>query len=223
MKRIIPFLLIMPFMAGCTMSTETANHIANALDNLGLTATSNSFREYVEENAEYTITVEEAEVYSLDASAYATGTVILSNDSTTKIYSPTVGEIEFNYDDIYRTGNVFYAITGTKNYDGKDKEQIVSVEIDKTDDSAVTIANGSYESISEEYCIVSFKQLEEDNTWLLIVRPSEHYEHYWYIHFKEINGETYYTSIVTMGYPEEESEELYNNLMEGRVYPDLSE
>ncbi len=225
MKRIIPFLLAMPLMAGCTISTETANHIANALDNLGLTATSNSFREYAEENAEYQTVVMESNLYSLDASAYATGTIILSDGEKSKIYSPTVGEIEFGMadDQIYREGNVFYIKTGTKMYEDKEKETIISVEIDKTQDSAVSIANGSYESISEEYCIVSFKQLEEDNTWLLIVRPSEHYEHYWYIHFKEINGETYYTSIVTMGYPEEESEEIYNNLMKGRVYPDLSE
>ncbi len=220
MKKLLLCTLPLCFLlSGCTISTETANNIAQGFENLGLSSVAVSLREYVAENAEYTVMTEEADVYSLDASAYAAGTVILSNDSTTKIYSPTVGEIEFNYDDIYRTGNVFYAITGTKNYDGKQKEQMVSVEIDKTDDSAVTIANGSFETISKEYTVVKFAEEDEKGEYTLTICPSDHFDHYWYIFFKEIDGETYYTSIATYGYSEEESLELAQEIFSTRQYP----
>lgn len=212
MKR--SFLLVIPIvlmLTGCEIKTSVIHDFSSDFKDMGMTPVANAIDEFTEENAEYHYDADSAEFYQVLSDAAVTSAAIETNeDGTTKVGNSEIGYITFNYP-CETSENIVYA----KVEEGK----FVTVEVNRLNGEPEAIIDAYFEQVQSNYA--NTELLKGDNPDITIIRsvPSTPYLHYWYLTFREKDNQLYYTSITTIGYPEEDSIKIYEDLINTRSYP----
>ena len=217
MKRLlltIPFLFL---LTGCTVSTDTFAKIEDKLEDAGQYTASDLLKEYVANNAVYTAETEKSQFYTLEIGDKPTDLETRTDGETLLFGSPTLGYIEFE-PNFLTTGYIIYTDGIKTNDEGEEVKTYISAELSAYNDTLDNSTNVISTYISENYKKTEVEDVD-DSTRIIRSIPNEHFENYWYVVLKSINGKIYITSITTTGYDPESSEQIFQDLISTRTYP----
>ncbi len=209
------FLLVIPIvliLTGCEIKTSVIHDFSSDFKDMGMTPIANAIDEFTEENAEYHYDTDSAEFYQvLSDSAVSSATIVTDEDGNTKVGNSEIGYITFSYP-CETAENIVYTSQA-------EEGRIITVEINRLNGDPSSIIDAYLEQVQSNYANTELLKGDDPNVTIIRSIPNTPYMHYWYLTFREKDNQLYYTSITTIGYPEEDSIKIYEDLINTRTYP----